>query len=87
MPRFGQEVEPLMSPSSRFISDLSLDLTAVTPQQILAFAAGLAIVVVVVCGALIVLGWCFARCSPSHRRDITSLVVAVVHGAVRREHS
>jgi hypothetical protein len=76
-----------MSPSSRFISSVSLDLAEVTPQQMLAFAAGLSIVVVVLCGALIVLGWSFTRCSPSNRRDITSLVVAVVRGLSRRERS
>jgi len=79
------DIYPLMSPSSRSIMGASLDLTAVTPQQSLAFAAAIAIVVVVVCGALILLGWCFAHCSRAQRHDLTSLVETVVRGLGRRE--
>jgi hypothetical protein len=80
MPRFGQELEPVMSPCLHSTVDVTLDLAAVTPQQILAIAAALFLTIVAVCGAVIVLGRCFARCTPSRRRDLTSLVEAIVHG-------
>lgn len=86
MPKFGQKTEPRMSPSSRSIAGISLDLAALTPQQILAFAAALSLVVAVVFGAFIVSGWCFSRCSPSRRRDLTSLIAAIVDGLRGREN-
>lgn len=75
---------PHMSLSLGLIKSVSIDLTAVTSQQLLAIAAAIAIVVIVGCGALIVLGWGFARCSRAQRHDITSLVDVVVSGLGRR---
>jgi hypothetical protein len=79
------DIYPLMSPSSRSIMGVSLDLTAVTPQQSLAFAAAIAMWSLLCAAPLILLGWCFAHCSRAQRHDLTSLVETVVRGLGRRE--